>query len=91
MSKIGFSGSNSPVVTSGMSYDATQFLGILDGTSNSYLVPHGLGTKYVDVSIYDDNGDSIVANNVNVVNVNDIVIEFVEVQSGKVLVQRGKS
>jgi len=81
----------STVVSGVISYEEAQFIGNLDGSSNSYLIFHQLGTTYVDVSVYDNSNNYVVPNNINLIDNNNLLIEFVGVQSGKVLIQRGKN
>lgn len=81
---------NGQVISGVISYDEAQFKGILDGLSNIFIIIHNLGTRYVDVSVYDIDGNSILPDNVNVIDKVSLQLEFVEVQAGVVLIQKGK-
>jgi len=81
---------NGQNVSGVISYDAAQFIGQLDGSSNIYNVVHNLGTKVVSVSIYDNNDNKVIPNNISLIDIFSFQLEFVEPQAGIVLVQRGK-
>ena len=78
------------VISGVISYDQAQFRAELDGLSANFIIIHNLGTKYVDVSIYDTEGDSVVPDNIKVIDSSMLQITFVEIQAGVVLIQKGK-
>lgn len=82
---------NGTVVAGIISYEEAQFLGDLDGSNTVYLINHELGSKYVDVVVFDDNGNKVIPNNILMADNNNLSLEFVEPQIGKILVSKGRS
>lgn len=78
------------IISGVISYDQAMFKGLLEPSALSFVVEHNLGVELVDVIIIDEIGDRVNPNTIKILDSNSIFIDFVELQSGQVLVQKGK-
>lgn len=78
------------IVSGIISYDQAMFKGSLEPADISFTIEHNLNTECVDVIVIDDIGEIVNPNSIKILNNNIVLINFIEPQLGKVLVQKGK-